>query len=423
MTSHLALLRSSGRSRGLSGLLLSLTALVAAGAVLGCSREIIVLPADGTGGGGAGGTSEGGCDPGGAPVQPELPPHALTDVKTAAFVGGALHLEATLDGTPRYVVLSLDDAGVARLESTPDELLGPASFAEVSPGVHARVRGSAEGALTLDVVATSDPTAPELLASEPLEGTLESQPVFNAADGRLYYCARPSPGEPPKLFSLDLTLPGPLPAPEPVETFLCYWAAEDSFASAGTTTISWDAPVGYEAQSVKAWSFGPGGPANVMDLGYNQTGVHQYGNVLRAATSRDRAVFDPENAKLFLLVNPDGDPYTTDDPPFAWATFGVGTERSLLGVAGTTVYLTTSTTIRAYDTTNILSPKLLDAETSLLSATPPYRPLASSPHHLAVADAKGTLYLLPNPPSGPVPPLVVHAAESAPSTPDTACPD
>lgn len=408
--------------RGLSCLL------VAVPAVLGCSGEIIVLSADGAGGGGAAeggaaGGADGGCVPGGASAQPGPAPLALTDVKTAVFVGDALHLEAALDGTARYVVLSIDDAGVARAESTPDELLGPAELAEVSPGVHARVRASADGALTLDVVDTADPLSPELVTSAPLPGTLEAHPVFNAAAGRLDYCARPSPGEKAQLFSVDLSDPAAPSAPEPVDTFLCYWYEGHSYRSSGTTTIAWDAPTGNFVQSVWMWSFGPGGPATIVDLGYNQTGVHMYGNVLTAATSRDRAVFDPENASLFLLANPDGDPYSTDDPPFAWATLKVGAERRLLGVAGATVYLTTDTSIRAYDITDLLSPKLLEGEAWLTPSTPPYRPLASSSKYLAVADATGALFLLPRTLSGPVAPLVVHAADYLPPAADPACPD
>lgn len=399
--------------------------LVAAVTALGCSGEITVLGDEGgEGRPGLGDPGDAACTTGGASAQPDPAPLALTDVKSGAFFGDTLHLEATVDGTPRYVVLHVDADGVARAVAMPDELLGPANLAESAPGVHARLRVDGAGVPNVDVVDTSDPGSPWLISSAAQGGTIDGPAVFSAGGGHLFFCLRPPGAETAELTSVDLTDPEEPSSPGSIESFLCYFHKDNMYSTSGDAWISWNQPTGTWVQQVYLHTVAPEGADALMDLGYNQTGVHQYGNVSTAALSPERAVFDPENKSLFLLATTSGDPTTVDNPPFAWATFTVGAERHLVGVADTTVYLETDESVRAYDIADILAPELLPYEAVMAPHEGALRTLATSPRYLAVVDEKGTLFLLPREsPGGVVEPLVVHAAGYEPPPGEAACPE
>lgn len=347
----------------------------------------------------------------------EAAPLAVTAVKSAAFVGGTLHVEADVDGVARYLVIAIDGDGIARAVAMPDELLGPANLAQSRPGVHARLRRGEDGAPVIDVVDTSNPEAPALLASAKAEGSLEGAPVFSAADDRLYFCTTAPGAGNPSLWSLDLTSPEAPAPPVAIDSFACYWQSNSTYSTNGPTWLRWDSPTGYEVQSVYVYAMSPGAASTIVDYGYNQTGVHMYGNAITAAASRERAVVDPENASLFLLANPTGDPYSPENPPFTWASLHVGSERRLLGVADRVAYLVTDLGVRAYDVTDIVSPALLPFEATIGPSEGNLTTLAANERYLAIVDEEGTLFLLPRDAPGDVAPLVVHTAEYVP--PDT----
>lgn len=391
--------------------------LLATAAALGCSGEVVVLP----GGPDRPETEGEACAPGPTPAQPDPAPLAVTAVKSGVLIGDTLHLEATVDGTPRYLVLSIDAEGVARAVAMPDELLGPAGLVEIAPGTHARVRVGDPSAPYVDVVDTTTPEAPALISSTKLDRVVDGPAVVAAADGHLFFCARPQSGETAELADVDLTAPAEPAPPQTIESFLCHFYGDNSYSSAGSTMISWSHPTGYFVQDTYVYSLGPASAAKIVDYGYNQTGVHMYGDVVSAATSEERAVFDPENESLFLIAAPAGP--GAENPAFTWATLSAGKERRLLGVADTTVYLVTGDGVRAYDITDIEAPQLLPYEAWIEPYEGALRTIATSPRHLAVVDDEGTLFLVPRDSPGTVGPLVVHRADYAPATAEAPCSD
>lgn len=397
--------------------------LLATTAALGCSGEVLVVP----GGGPDGEESEGSeetCASGPAIPPPGSAPLAVTGVKSGVFIGDTLHVEAMVDGVPRYLVLAIDAQGVARAVAMPDALLGPANLAAVAPGVHARVRGGEAGVTYVDVVDTAVPESPTLIASAQQDLIIDGPPVFTAAGGHVLFCARPLTGEPALLVDVDLSAPAE-PAPAlTMDSFFCYYSDDNSYSVAGSTVISWNHPTGSYVQQTYLYTLAPASAKSVMDYGYNQTGVHMYGNVLTAATSEQRAVFDPENEHLFLVADPAGGPAGgSGNPPFTWATLNAGEERRLLGVADTTAYLVTAGGVRAYDLTVIEKPVLLPYEAKIGPFTGVLRTLAVSPDYLAVADDEGTLFLLPQKSPATVGPLEVLAADYVPAPVEPSCSD
>jgi hypothetical protein len=340
-------------------------------------------------------------------------PLDLSDARSAAFIGDHLHLQASVGGVDRYLVLGIDAKGEAYLEATPDALLGRADLAPLAASLHARVEVATGGAARVDVVDTADPAAPAIVASLALDGAIEAPAVFSAADGHAYFCMRPPGEDAHQLFSVDLSVPTAPGEPQRIESFLCnIYELDDQgarFAARGATWLSWNLPTGTFAQSANVYAVTPSSAAHVVDYGYNQTGIHHYGNVVSAATNGVRAVFDPENESQFLLADqlsgPNGD--------FAWAVFSIKGPKRLLGVADTTVYLTTKDRVRAYDISDIQHPALLPYEASVALGADPPRLLATSDRFLAVASAGGDLFLVPRDHPGTIAPLQVHP-ETAP---------
>jgi hypothetical protein len=298
--------------------------------------------------------------------------------------------------------------------ATPDALLGPANLVEVAAGRHARVRVDDAGVAHAEVLDTSSPAQPAILADLPLDVVVDPPDVFSATERHLFFCARPAAGAGRQLTSVDLRSPaGPTP-PEVVDDFACYLEPEGRFAAHGSTWISWNLPTGFWAQSTYAYAVAPDGAESVVDYAYNQTGVHQYGNVRRAATDGTRAVFDPENASLFLVAD------TVDGPngAFAWVTFaGEGPQR-LLGVVEAVAYLTTPSGVSAYDVADVASPVASPFHAAIAFEGEP-RLIAASRDYLVVADGDGPIHLVPRDAAGVVPPLVV--AEGPPPAPPPGC--
>lgn len=328
----------------------------------------------------------------------------VTSVKSGVFIGDTLHLEAKVGGVDRYLVVRFAEDGAAYALAAPDALTGPANLVTVGAGRHARVRVSAPGTAHLDVIDTSNPASPALVETHALGVAADPPDVFSAADGHVYFCARPEPDGQRQLTAVDVSVPGAPAAPQSVSGFTCYLQPDGKLAAAGDTWIAWNLPTGNWAQQTNVRTVAPSGDTAVVDYAYNQTGVHMYGNVLRAATDGARAVFDPENASLFLLAD-----VTTGPNPFTWATFDVGSKRSLLGVAGAIAYLTTPSGVRAYDIDDIWAPELLPYHAKI-AFDGVARLVATSETHLLVADDGDSLYLVPR--EGPgnveVAPLVLH---------------
>jgi hypothetical protein len=380
---------------------------LAATAALGCTGEITVQqPGDDPGSPETPGET---CTPAPQPSQPDPQPVAVSAVKSAAFIADTLQLEADLDGFPNYLVLTIDDAGLVRFAAQHPDLTGPANLVQSAPGVHVRVRADAYGTPRVDVLDTSEPRAPGLISFDERPGSLTGQPVFSTVDDRVFFCITPPGADAGEVTALGLADPSDPGPAQTNESFLCYWHSEHEYSVAGSTWLLWDHPTGYEMQSVYVYTVGPDGPKKVVDYGYNQTGVHMYGNVLYAATSAERAVLDPEHKSLFMLANPAGNPYSTDDPPFTWTSLTVGKERQLVGVADSTVYLLTDEGLRAYDISDITAPVLLPYKGQIEHYEGALRTIATSDRYLAVVDEKGTLFLVPRDSFDSVGPLVVHA--------------
>ncbi|WP_437682069.1 hypothetical protein [Sorangium sp. So ce131] len=386
--------------------------LLATVAALGCSGEVTVAPRGPIDPPVAG---EDTCPPEDAPAPPDPAPIALTAVKSAAFVGDTLHVEATVEGVPRYVVLALDAGGGARAVAIATALRGPANLVEGAPGTHVRLRAGDAGNPVVDFVATEDPEAPELVSSAAVSGVLEGGTPFSVSAGRLFFCMRPliGDGESAALVAVDVQVRREPLVWELISSPLCARSGEVSYAAAGAAWISWNQPAESSSQDVSLHTVGAAGAASIVNHGYNPTGVHQYGAVLAAATSEQRAVFDPENRTYFLLVSPAG------GAQIAWASLGVGAERRLLGVADTTLYLATEDGVRAVDITDIERPETLPYRATIDGFEGALRLLATSPRFLAVVDDQGTLFLVPRDDPGTVGPLVVvpSAGDAPPAGP------
>ncbi|AUX42464.1 uncharacterized protein SOCE26_038970 [Sorangium cellulosum] len=405
--------------RGAPWLLLAAAALAAA-AALGCSGEVTVPPRGEVTVPPGGpidppATGEDPCPPDGEPEPPDPAPIAVTAVKSAAFIGDTLHLEATVEGVPRYLVLALDERGGARAVAIATGLLGPANLVEGAPGIHVRLRAGDAGNPVVDLVATEDPEAPELVSSAELSGVVDGGTPFSVSAGRLFFCMRPQvgDGEPAALVAVDVLVGREPLVPEVITSPLCAGSGEVSYAAAGATWISWSQPAESATQDVSLYTVGAEGAAPIVNHGYNATGVHRYGAVLAAATSEQRAVFDPENRTYFLLISPSG------GAQIAWASLDVGAERRLLGVVDTTLYLATEEGVRAVDIADIERPETLPYQATIEGFEGALRLLAASPRFLAVVDDRGTLFLVPREGSGTVGPLVAFpsAGDAAPAGP------
>jgi hypothetical protein len=250
-------------------------------------------------------------------------------------------------------------------------------------------------------------------SSLPLAGDVEAPAVFSVSDGNAFFCMLP-PGETVRqLFMADVTTAGAPAAPERLDSVVCNFYALDGMAvkmaACGASWVTWNVPTGDFAASADEYAVGPGGVTHSLAFGYNQDGVHQYGDVVGAATDGVRAVFAPANDRYYLLADQLGSEYAGA----AWATFAVPGPRRLLGVVRSAVYLATPDGIHAYDVTNIQSPVLLPYHASIAFGGDLPRLVASSERWLLVATAAGASYLVPLDVPGTVAPLEVYASAEA----------
>ena len=377
-------------------LLLLASGFAAACAGLGCSAEVTDAGARGE------------CD-GPATFAPGEPERVeITHPTSGVFIGDTLHLDARVEGEPRYVVLGVEPGGAARLASAPDAIAGPANLAPVAGGIHARVRAGEGGEAQIDVIDTSVPSSPAIVASVALPGVVDEGVVFSAADQRLFFCMQPAGEEKRQLFHVDLSVPSAPGEPVKIESFLCnlFSDMEMRFVAHGPTWLMWNVPTGNFVEQTYAYSLGASAATKVMDYGYNQTGVHQYGDVVVAATDGVRAVFDPENESQFLLVDELGGP----NGGFAWAHLALPGPKRLLAVVASIAYIATPEGVRAYDIGDIESPELLPYQASIPFGDDLPRLVAASERALAVTNDSGAIYLVPLDVSGPVEPLAVRRA-------------
>jgi hypothetical protein len=394
--------------------------MLAAAMHLGCSGEVTVTQGDTGENTGEGGIVDSGpatCEPGTTPAPSDAVFLDVTGARSAAFIGDNLHLEAKVAGMDRYLVLAIESQSLARAVGMPEALLGPANLAEVATGTHARVRALPDGGGIVEVVSTADPAAPALIGSLPLAGEVDGPAVFSATEHRLFFCMRPAAKEDRQFVSVDLSDPTKPGEPQAVDSIVCNFYDSARFAAVGSTWISWNQPTGTYVQQTDTYAVHAAGVKHLVDYGYNQTGVHQYGNVVDAATNGVRAVFDPENESQFLLVDQMDGPGAS----FAWAYLGMKGPKRLLGVADTTLYLTTAEGVRAYDIADIESPELSPYEAAIAFGDGAPRLLAASDRFLVVADGEDALYLVPRDAPGEVAPLKVYQGDEPPAAADPPC--
>ena len=351
------------------------------------------------------------CVDGQPPAAPAPTPVEVHDPASGIFLGDTLHLEATVDGERRYVVLAIESSGTAYAVATREDLLGPAGWAPIAEGTHARVRSGSAGNLHVDVIDTRSPATPELVASKTIVADVDtSLPlVFSADQERLFFCARPAAEEKRQLVAVDignLTQPG---EPQWLDTTMCGRYPDGGFAAHGAIWMVWG-----KEYDLDVYTVDPQGSTHIADYYYAPNGIHQYGPVLDASSDGSRAAFDPGNDSEFFLVNV---PEYTPSGAIAHAYFGIAGPKRLLGVADQIVYLATPDGVRAYDIADIDHPELLPYEASIALGDGLARLIATSERWLAVVDGGGALYLVPRDVSGPVEPLKVYEPRESPVDP------
>ncbi|MBK8253759.1 MAG: hypothetical protein IPK82_13965 [Polyangiaceae bacterium] len=375
----------------------SLLALV----LTGCSGEVLVSDSD---------PSSTSCTP--EPDQVSAEPLVLTNMESATFIGDTLHLQARVDNAPTYAVVGRGDDGLWRLIFNEPTLAETAHLARVANGIYARLIPK-DDLIVLEVFNMENPEAPKLASSFPMGVNVEGPLVLAASNNKAFFCVGAAPGWDALTLEMDLTDPTEPLDPTIAETGACFYYSEKSHILNNEVYASWNHPTGVEAQEVDVYTFEGGVPKVVMNHGYNQSGVHAYGNVLRAAISTDRAVFDTQNKNLFLVVNLHSDSQWSNGVPFTWNTFDVGSKRSLLTVADTLAYVIADDTIRTYDLTELENPVLLPEIITLPGAQGDLKTLAVSSTTIAVTDEANALYLIPRGASGVINPVSVYPKDAA----------
>ncbi len=360
--------------------------LILSGALIGCSGEV------------TSGTHRGEC----ADALDVRPPVALSGAKSASFHGDVIHLEGSLGGEAHYWALAIESDTTARVANDLHDLTGRADLAPLAEGRHVRARPVEEG-VRIEVMDTSDPKAPSILADFMVGGIGDALEAFSADGDHVFFAARPAPDAEWELYTVDLADPAHPGETQMIPSFLGYVPPEGRFLAAGSTWVTWNVPSGNWAEQVRMYAVTPEDADLTVDYAYNQTGVHHYGDVITAATDGARAVFDPENKSLFLVTDIGGS--------FNWVTFGVSTERRLLGVVDQTAYVITPEGLYAYDVSDIYNAPKTAFYAAIAFTSDDVRLLASSDRYLLVADGGEALYLVPRDVSGPVSPLRVVQGE------------
>lgn len=380
----------------MTGIVGSLLALL----LMGCSGEVLVSDKD---------PSSTSCIPETEGVSAN--PLALTDLESATFIGDTLHLQARVDNVPTYAVVHRGDDGLLRLVFNEPTLAETAHLARVANGIYARLVPKDE-LFVMEVFNIEDPQAPFIASSFPMGVKIEGPLVLAASGNQAFFCVGGAPGWDALTLQMDLTDPTEPLDPTVAETGACFYYTEKSHITHHGVYASWNNPTGIEAQQVDVYTFEGGVPKVVMSHGYNQTGVHAYGNILRGAISADRAVFDTENKNLFLVVNLHSDSQWSNGIPFTWLSFNVGSKRSLLTVADTIAYVIADDTIVTYDLSSLEKPVLLPEVITLPDAQGELKALAVSSTTIAVTDEANALYLIPRGASGEITPVNVYPKDA-----------
>jgi hypothetical protein len=341
-----------------------------------------------------------------------------SNVNAGVFIADTFHFQQFHGEGQDYVIVQIDAAGVARIQPK-GEIAAPANLVQVVPGIHVRLQTAFTDPYTVvQTFDTSDPTHPKLLDAATVDGTIDDLTTFTVVGQKVYYCTHSSAGGEAQLAELDLTGGVIADAPVLLPGHACGVLSPVKQAAQGPLWIAWDQPTGNDMQSTYAFILGDGGSEKVIDYGYSQGGVHQYGNVLTAWTSDKRAAFDPENATQYLLMDPSAQPAR-----LAWAQLSLGEPAQLLGVADAVLYLSTAGSIQAYDITDIQNPAKLPYEAKVPFGEGTPRLLATSDRYLAVVDGAGLLFLVPRDNPGTVEPLQIHETDYTPATPAVSCPE
>ena len=118
----------------------------------GCGSEVVIVG--------------GGQQPG--PCQPAQQQAQLRVSTRGTFIDGRLHVDATVDGERRYVVLEVGDEEVFILDAQ-EALVGPAQLVLIANDTYARLHAPQQQ-VQIDLIDTRDPLAPQLAASHALDG-------------------------------------------------------------------------------------------------------------------------------------------------------------------------------------------------------------------------------------------------------------
>lgn len=390
-----------------------LAALAAIGLV-GCGGNVLTPPDDGSGATGdtstiSDSTSGGGASTGTTTTKPpgckgDLPaPIQLDHATSGTFVGGYLHISAQLAGGPEiYHVLQIAGGEGWLVNSVPG-LAGSARIVRVwDPSSYARLRVEGESAF-IDLIDAKEPAWPTIPKSRAVPGVVPAawSRAMSVVSAHALVCASPAPGEDAVLTSISIFADDEEPkavTPTPSFDQPCSGNYHDTGAAHGTTWMVW----GTESD-LTIYGVSPATSTHVADYYYNPDGIHQYGNVLSAATDGSRIVFDPANdSEVFLYAVGSGLPYTTH------AYFGLEGPKRVLAVVDQIAYLATQKGVRAYDVSDVDAPALLDYHADADFGEGLATLIAADGERLVVTDAAGRIYLIPLGSSGAAAPLVVR---------------
>ncbi len=250
-------------------------------------------------------------------VTPVPAPHAAV----ASWIGE--HLVVDQPGT--VLIARLDGDRMRLLGAWGDSIGGqPSQRARLWVSGTVALRATTAGmADRLELLDVSDPEAPVLLAAEPHLGLDVADPVIVADDDGFAFCqdagqlrVRPAP------VGGHLVI-------DHVEGWACRPA--DASRAAGGHLLTWHLISGpYSGPSFAVHRLDDDVPSALVDLSFNPSGVHAYGDIRAAAVSDRRAYIDVASRRYGWILDLDPDVRARVHSPTMPTT---GAER-LLGVAG-----------------------------------------------------------------------------------------
>jgi hypothetical protein len=356
---------------------------------LGCGSEVVII---------GGGQQADPCQP----AQQSAQQQAQLRVNTrGTFIDGRLHVDATVDGERRYVVLEVGDGDVFILDAQ-EALVGPAQLVPIAKDTYARLHGPQQG-VQIDLIDTRDPLAPQLAVSHALDGEVPAayEGVYTAHDGYFYFCLRPETEGGSSLVALDLTdpfNPGEMTTPQ---TSACREFTYGTATAHGALWVSWR--VGSSSGgSISSQLLDPTDIIGGISFGYSGGGIHQYGDAQAAATDGTRIVLDTENEDWMLVfeeANSPGDPYVA---------FTLPGPKQLLTVDAQIAYFATPDGVHAYDVADVQASQLLDDHAEMALTPKDTAFIAVDERHLVIAGADGRLVVIDRGESGPAQPATAY---------------